>query len=75
MSRFPHDFANAYFFPYQDYFRNFKDEVGPVKMAQKISRGTWRVKFVRADGAKKAYEKLTGLFIDKKPIVVSRSKV
>lgn len=78
---FPHDFANAYFSPNQEYFANFKDEIGPVKKAaiaygpNGVSRGTCNVTFVRPDGAKKAYVKLNGLLIDNKPIVVSRSKM
>lgn len=76
---FPYDFANAYFSPSQEYFANFKDEIGPVKKAaiaygpNGVSRGTCNVTFVRPDGAKKAYVKLNGLLIDNRPIVVSRS--
>lgn len=76
---FPHDFANAYFSPSQEYFANFKNEIGPVKKAaiayspNGVSRGTCNVTFVRPDGAKKAYLKLNGLLIDNKAIVVSRT--
>lgn len=77
---FQNDFANAYFSPSQEYFANFKDEIGPVKKAaiaygpNGVSRGTCNVTFVRPDGAKKAYVKLNGLLIDNRPIKVSTSE-
>lgn len=80
MTKLPYDSANAYFFPVQEYFANFKDEIGPVKKAaiaygpNGVSRGTCNVTFVRPDGAKKAYVKLNGLLIDNRPIVVSKRK-